>query len=417
MQILRWAIRLFIGAIVILIMTSCTMLGLNYASLEVDNKQSPYPPFPDPFDKALAKSTLEAELYGPWPENLPISKGESRVVDSNYLEGRGTLEEIMITIGNGDGARTFPIVVAIPNKAETEPVPLIISQTFSDNCSVFPNSRVSTLNGEICDGSRMSGPLGFVATQIFGTYIAKAPVERYFEAGFAYASMPGSGFIPDRNGTAQQVMQALGQAPLPTSALMGWGFSFHASADILGGDARMDETAIIALGHSRYGKAALVAAAWSDTIKAAIAHQSGFAGGSSSRSKTGETLKRMAKSYPHWLRPGLADDLEAGKPLTYDQHFLLALSAPKPVFLGNGRRDVWSDPNSSFRIAQAADTIYKQSGTVGLTATNMQEFDPAASLAYWLRVGGHSVVSEDIDAFIAFASAHFIDGEALQTPK
>ncbi|MEM1391043.1 MAG: hypothetical protein AAGG45_08160, partial [Pseudomonadota bacterium] len=349
------------------------------------------------------------------------SGSDVRIIDPNYLDGRGMLEEITLTIGEGETARKFPIVIAVPNKAKIGPVPLIISQTFSDNCSVFPDLPVSKINKEICDGSRMDSPLGFVATQIFGTYIAYAPVERYFEAGFAYASMPGFGFIPDRNGPAQDVMRALGPEPHPTSALMGWAYGYHAAADIFMRDSRIDDTAILAAGHSRYGKSALLAAAWSENIHGAIAHQSGFAGGSSSRSKTGETLQRMAKSYPHWVRPGLSDDLEAGQILTFDQHFLLALSAPKPVFLGNGRRDVWSDPNSSFRLAQAADAVYKQLGSVGLTATNMREFKPQDTLAYWLRVGGHSIVSEDIDAFIAFAAAHFLDADsptpALQTSE
>ena len=415
MQVLTWIIRLILAMSVIGVMASCTMLGLNYASLDVDNKPDASPSITDRFNRASTISTLETELYGPWPANLPVSAGERRMVDPDYLDGRGTLEEITLTIGEGDGARTFPIVIAVPNTAKTQPVPLIISQTFSGNSAVFPDLPVSNTIGEQCSGSGMTGVGGFIATQIFGTYIAEAPVERYFEAGFAYASMTGNGFIPDRSGVAQQVMQALGPAPQPTSTLMGWAYGFHAAADVLLSDPRFDDQSVLALGHSRYGKAALVAAAWSDNIQAAIAHQSGFAGGSSSRSETGETLKRMVKSYPHWVRPGLSADLEAGQTLTLDQHFLLALSAPKPVFLGNGRRDVWSDPNSSFRLAQAADKVHKKLGATGLTATNMRAFDPSATLSYWLRTGGHSVVSEDIDAFIAFASAHFIENEGVES--
>jgi hypothetical protein len=91
-----------------------------------------------------------------------------------------------------------------------------------------------------------------------------------------------------------------------------------------------------------------------------------------------------------------------------DQHFLLALSAPKPIFLGNGRRDVWSDPNSSFILARAADRVYEANGVTGLPDTaEMRDFVPGAEISYWLRPGGHSVVSEDIDAFIAFMTAHF----------
>ena len=407
-QILKWTMRLILGGSVIGGRAACTMLGLNYASLETDNRPAPTPQITLPFDADAARATLESELYGPWPENLPVTVSDLRMIDDNYLGGRGTLEEVTLTIGDGEGARSFPVVIAIPNQAQDRPVPLLISQTFSDNCSVFPNDPVTEFGGYICDGSGMTGMVGFLATNIFGTYIAYAPIERYFDAGLAYASFSGWSFVPDTNGAAQTAMAELGPGPRPTSALMAWAYGFHAASGVFGEDPRIDSSAVAAIGHSRYGKDAMIASAWSARIAGAVAHQSGFGGGSSSRSTTGETLVRMAKSYPHWLRPGLGEDLENGLELAVDQHFLLALSAPKPIFLGNGRRDVWSDPNSSFVLAQAADPVYEASGVSGLpNSARMRDFDPTAEIAYWLRVGGHSVVSEDIDAFTAFMTAHF----------
>jgi len=404
----KWLIRIVLAGIVLMGMSACTMLGLNYASLETANKPDAIPELTLPFEADAARATLQAELYGPWPSELPVSASAPRMIDPDYLDGRGTLEEIMLTIGAGETARTFPVVIAIPKQAGDRPVPLLISQTFSDNCSVFPNDPVTEFGGAICDGTNMTGAVGFIATNIFGTYIAYAPIDQYFDAGLAYASFPGWSFVPDGAGAAETVMTELQPGPQPTSALMAWAYGFHAAAGVLGDDPRIETEAIAAIGHSRYGKSALIASGWSDRIAAAIAHQSGFGGGSSSRSRTGETLARMAESYPHWLRPGLADDLKNGLELSLDQHFLLALSAPKPIFLGNGRRDVWSDPNSSYRLAQAADRVYEASGVSGLPdAATMRDFDPGAEISYWLRIGGHSVVAEDIAAFAAFMNAHF----------
>lgn len=417
LQILKWTVRIILAVIILSAMSACTMLGLNYASLETENRPDPQPALAQDFDADQTRATLEEELYGPWPANLAITVGETRMIDDAYLDGRGTLEEITITLGSGPGARTFPIVLATPNKANSAPVPLLISQTFSDNCSVFPDDPVSEFGGTVCDGTNMTGMVGFIATNIFGTYIAYAPIDRYFDAGLAYASFPGWSFVPDSSVSGPTVMADLGDAPLPTSALMAWAFGFHAAAQVLGEDNRIRSDAITAIGHSRYGKSALIASGWSDQIAGAIAHQSGFGGGSSSRSKTGETLVRMANSYPHWMRPELGPQLENGLELTLDQHFLLALSAPKPIFLGNGRRDVWSDPNSSFVLAQAADRVYEARGAEGLPAgATMRTFAPGAEISYWLRAGGHSVVSEDIDAFVAFMEAHFSEGGQEEMP-
>ena len=412
LQILKWTVRLILAVIILSAMSACTMLGLNYASLETENRASPQPALDASFDPDQTRRTLERELYGPWPANLSITVGETRMIDDAYLGGRGTLEEVTLTLGTGDGARSFPIVLAIPNQAKSQAVPLLVSQTFSSNCAVFPDDPVSEFGGGICDGPDINGFVGFLATSIFGTYIAYAPIDRYFDAGLAYASFPGWSFVPDNDVSGPNVMADLGDSPLPTSALMAWAFGFHAAAVVLGEDDRIRDDAITAIGHSRYGKSALIASGWSDQVAGAIAHQSGFGGGSSSRSKTGETLVRMANSYPHWMRPELGPDLENGLELTLDQHFLLALSAPKPIFLGNGRRDVWSDPNSSFVLAQAADQVYETQGVDGLPErANMRTFDPSAEISYWLRPGGHSVVSEDIDAFIAFTTAHFGEAE------
>ncbi len=402
------------GALIILTLglANCTMLGLNYSSLDTQNKPAASPAIESDFDPQFVRATLETELYGPWPAGLQITAGDIRTIDAEYLGGRGVLQEIDFIVASGTETRTFPVVLAIPNIAADAPVPLIISQTFSSNCSAFPGSAVTAPSGTPCEGTEMGGMFGLLATQIFGTYIAEVPAERYLDAGIAYASFYGSSFVPDSNGPAQQTMATLNADTLPTGTLIAWASAFHAVAETLGVDPRIDAGATLALGHSRFGKAALIASAWSDQINGAIAHQSGFAGAASSRSSTGERLDRMAKSYPHWLRPGLYEDLEQGAELTLDQHFLLALSAPKPIFLGNGRRDVWSDPNSTFRMALGADSVYKAKGAQGLTSDKMKAFDPAADISYWLRVGGHSVVSEDIDAFIAFTLAHFRTADA-----
>ena len=405
--------------VVALVMSSCTMLGMNYASLETVNKPAPSPALDVPAitiegspEREVLKRKFEDVLYGPWPAGMPVSFGDWQMIDPEYLDGRGTLEEVEITIGRGEGARSFILVTAFPKVSG--PVPVVISQTFADTCSVFPGEPLTDADGEICDGSMMEGFPGWAATQIFGTYIALAPVERYFDAGLAYASFYASDFIPDRKKQAPEAMAALGGPVNPTSALMAWAYSFTAAVDVLDADPRIDPKAIGVMGHSRHGKSALIAAVWDRRIAAVVAHQSGFAGASLSRSRTGERLDRMAKGYPHWLAPEAQDWIDRLDDIPVDQHELLALVAPTPVLLGNGRRDVWSDPNSSYRAAEAASAAYEATGHAGLTASGMRDFDPAAGISWWLRSGGHSVVSEDIDAFTVFLHAHLVGEGASQ---
>lgn len=399
--------------VVSLIMSSCSMLGMNYASLETTNKAAPEPALDvaevtvegSPAREAL-KQKFEDVLYGPWPAGMPVSFGDWQMIDPEYLDGRGTLEEVAITVGSGESASTFNLVTAFPKASG--PVPVVINQTFSSTCSVFPDERATDEDGTFCDGPKITGALGWLETEIFGTYISVAPVGRYFDAGLAYASFYASDFIPDSKKKAPAAMAALGGPVNPTSALMAWAYSFSAATDVLEADPRIDPQEIAVMGHSRHGKSALMAAVWDRRIAAVVAHQSGFAGASLSRSHTGERLDRMAKAYPHWLAPQAQNWLGKLDEIPVDQHELLALVAPTPVLLGNGRRDVWSDPNSSFRAAEAASAAYEVTGHPGLTVSGMQDFDPAAGIAWWLRPGGHSVVSEDIDAFTTFLHDHLV---------
>jgi len=403
-----------------LIMSSCTMLGLNYASLETANKPVPQPELNvaaivnEPAYRSDVMQGFEDVLYGPWPEGLPIEWGEPRLVDANLLGGKGRLEEIPVTIGEGEGASQFWLAVATP--AGDGPFPLVISQTFSSNCAAFPGYPVTATDGTICEGSEMEGTFGFIATQIFGTYIAKVPLDRFMDSGIAYASFYGSDFVPDRRTEAPGVMANLGGPINPTSTLMAWAYGYSAAMDALEGLEAIDSDAIVLFGHSRFGKAALIAGAWDRRTDGVIAHQTGFAGASLSRSETGEGLKRMAESYPHWLAPEIRDWLDRLDELPVDQHQLLGLLAPTPVLLGNGRRDVWSDPNSSFRAALSASDVYEAAGEPGLPAGGMkQDFVPEAGIAWWLRPGGHSIVSEDIDTFIAFVHAQFPEASRTQS--
>jgi hypothetical protein len=160
---------------------------------------------------------------------------------------------------------------------------------------------------------------------------------------------------------------------------------------------------IIAYGHSRYGKTALLAGAYSGSIDAIIAHQSGTAGASLMRDETGESLAQLVKTYPHWLKPSASQYANDSRTLPTDSHALLAKLASKPVFLGNARRDIWSDPEGAFQAAKWAAHNTSQT----FSAIRLNDFKPADDIAIWTRPGTHGVVKEDWPAFLEFLDAHF----------
>ena len=115
----------------------------------------------------------------------------------------------------------------------------------------------------------------------------------------------------------------------------------------------------------------------------------------------------MVKSYPHWFAPALQAYADTPEALPIDQHQLLALAAPTPLLIGNGRRDVWSDPNSTYENAFLADPVWELYGGGGLDQDGLRAFNPAAELSFSMTGGSHGTTPEDIKAFFAFIDAHF----------
>jgi len=243
-------------------------------------------------------------------------------------------------------------------------------------------------------------------TYFFGRYIVSPPLEKILEDGYSVGVLHPSQFITDNAKTADEQLawffSDYSEETRPGS-LISWAALSTELAELL----NEQYSDIVTWGHSRYGKTALLAAAYSEHIDGAIAHQSGTGGASLFRDKPGETLADIIGGYPHWF--GLSAQSYADDPhkLPLDQHFLLSAIAPKPVLLGNARRDVWSDPEGAFKAAKAASETYRQFGKDGLTAEKLNEFIPDDELSFWIRPGTHGVVEEDWPAFLEFLKAHF----------
>lgn len=422
-KILKFIFMLPLFGLVAILATSCTQLGLNYASLETANKPVAAPPLVSrslddwqDLEAPALKTKFEDLIYGPVPVGIASRIVSTRLVNDRYLGGRGVLEEYVIELGEGAETVRFHLALATP-KVPLGPAPLIIGQTFCDNMGVFEEVDISMpLKGRSCGMAENRSMLGSAFMFIFGEYINKAPVADYLERGYAFANFFAAELVPDHPQAGRAALETFPKGAdgrRPSGAVAAWAAGYFAAIDLLENDPRLDAGKIAVFGHSRHGKSALVAGAWDTRIKAVISHQSGTLGASLSRNKPGETVKHILEGhsfgdgYPHWFAPdfaAFADDVDA---LPVDQHMLIALSAPRRVLLGNGRRDVWSDPNGAYRAADGANTIWQLYGQEGLAQDGMKAFNAEAGIAFHLRPGGHGIVRSDVDAFLAFLDASF----------
>jgi hypothetical protein len=351
--------------------------------------------------KPLLKKAFEREVYGPVPQELHGKAVSTRVVDEHFANGAGVLEEIEVRVGEGSDALSYRIALALPKGASaTAKVPLILNENFCGNAGTM-DSKALAGGGCMNEGMEAS-----VIRMIFGKYIMTGPNEQILKRGYAYATLYAGPFAADDPATAAQQLQQIGRmlpdGRKPTGVIAVWAAAFGWSLDVFDADPRIDASRTAVWGHSRQGKAALLAAAFDERIEAVIPLQAGKGGATLTRAYAGESVKQITQSYPHWFSPNYASYADREKDIPIDQHELIAMVAPRPVMLGNGWKDVWSDPNGAFRAAVGADPVYKLMGKRGLAQIGMRDTKELGEIEYFIRPGGHGVRVVDWDEMLNF---------------
>ena len=179
--------------------------------------------------------------------------------------------------------------------------------------------------------------------------------------------------------------------------------------DYLATDPDVDAQRVILFGHSRLGKTALWAGAQDTRFAAVIANCSGEMGASLSRRDYGETVDDVAKHFPYWMCGNFQKYAGHWTNLPVDSHSLLALIAPRPLFLSTGSEDRWGDPRGEFLAARAATPVYELFGKTGLRETDFPPLDHTVQhdIGFNCHTGKHDVLPTDWNNFLDFADAHF----------
>jgi hypothetical protein len=236
--------------------------------------------------------------------------------------------------------------------------------------------------------------------------------------GWGYAILDPTSVQPDNGaglsrGIIGLVNHGRPRAPDDWGALRAWAWGASRVLDFLATDPAVDDHRVAIEGLSRYGKAALITMAYDQRFAIGLVGSSGEGGAKLHRRKRGEQLENLAASGEyHWMAGNF---LRYAGPLTVDDlpvdaHELIALCAPRPLFIstGNDKDDGWVDARGMFMAQVAAGPVYRLLGArdLGVGAFPPPETLVAdGDLAFRQHAGGHTV-GPNWPYFLDFASRY-----------
>ncbi len=357
------------------------------------------------------KALFQHYMYGVLPPRPDKISALVEVEDARYFGGKATKKQV--TIKYHPKAPPINLLLIVPNQ-RTKPAPVFVGINFCGNHTVVKDPAIplpTTWVYKSCPGCENER-----ATEAGrGGQAEVWNAELIIDRGYALATFYNGDLDPDipdfTDGVHPHYLKPVQSKPGPDDwgTVAAWAWGAQRVVDYLETNPEIDKERVAVVGHSRLGKASLVAAAFDERIKLVIPHQAGCGGTAPSRGKIGESVKQINDRFPHWFDDEFTKFNEHPDKLPFDQNGLVALCAPRPVLFSNAVEDTWANPDGQFEVLKAAAPVYRFLKAGDLGADRPPEIGKLldSQLGYFVRNGKHSMTTEDWLAFLSFADKHF----------
>ena len=353
------------------------------------------------------------EVYGKVPGDMEISEVKVWETSTDAINGLAIRKQLSLFFRKDDRSLEVNVLMYLP-KLKTK-CPVFLGYNFLGNHTINRDPNIRLTESWVNSNPSLGIINNRVTEQSRGSDADSWPVEDIIKAGYGLVTAYYGDVDPDKNDFLDGI-EAFFYQPEQTrpkedewGSIAAWSWGLSRVMDYLERDELVDSKKVAVLGHSRLGKAALWAGATDQRLAMVISNESGCGGAALSKRIFGETVQMINTSFPHWFCGNFSKYNSNEEELPVDQHMLLALIAPRPLYVASAEDDKWSDPRGEFLSAKYASAVYELLGLEGLPVKEMPEINQPVmgTIGYHIRSGKHGLTLYDWTQYIKFADKYF----------
>ena len=351
---------------------------------------------------------FEDQVYGKTPSGSPPVHTDQVAVDTKALSGKAIRKQVTIYFSPRLDGPQIHLLLYLPSNAKTR-VGVFLGLNFGGNQTIDKDPGILPHDVWIknpADGKMIRLPPD---DRTRGADAARWQVEKILAAGYGLATASYYDIEPDFVGGMPYGVRSVLPDLDNWSALGAWAWGLSRMVDYLLTESAIDPKRIALIGHSRLGKAALWAAAQDRRVAMVISNESGKGGASLLKRGYGESIDHLNTAFPHWFCANFKQYTGHPDRLPVDGNELLALIAPRLLYVASAEEDRGSDPKGEFLSAANVGRVYALFGRKGLGTDRMPPVNTPLmhDVGYHVRAGTHDVTEFDWEQYLAFADMHW----------